>query len=115
MASGPSKDIQELEAQLLQLDVHTRAALAKTLLASLDDLSDEEYDQLWAKEAEARYADFLAGRTQAIDGDEVFARARARLRRSVTDVIDQAIDDIGDQKDNFVAAAARRVLEKTES
>lgn len=42
--------------------------------------SDDEYDQLWAEEAEARYADFLAGRTSAVDGDEVFARARARLR-----------------------------------
>lgn len=80
MASGKSIDIQDLEAQLLQLEPHARAALAKTLLASLDDLSDEEYDQLWAEEADARYADFLAGRTKAVDGDEVFARARARLR-----------------------------------
>jgi hypothetical protein len=80
MASETGKDIRELESQLLQLELHTRAALAKTLLASLDDLSDEEYEQLWAEEGEARYADFLAGRTNAIDGDEVFARARARLR-----------------------------------
>ena len=48
-------------------------------MTSLDDLSDEEYEQLWAEEAEARYADFLAGRTNAVDGDEVMARARARL------------------------------------
>lgn len=75
-----NKSIAELEAQLLQLEPHTRASLAKALLASLDDLSDEEYERLWAEEAEARYADFLAGRTKAIDGDEVFARARARLR-----------------------------------
>ena len=80
MASETSKNIQELESQLLELEPHTRAALAKTLLASLDDLSEEEYDQLWAEEAEARYADFLAGRTTAVDGDDVFARARARLR-----------------------------------
>jgi putative addiction module component (TIGR02574 family) len=80
MASETSKNIHELESQLLQLEPHTRATLAKTLLASLDDLSDQEYEQLWAEEAEARYADFLAGRTSAVDGDEVFARARARLR-----------------------------------
>lgn len=80
MPSQTSKDIHDLEAQLLQLEPHTRAALARTLLASLDDLSDEEYDQLWAQEAEARYADFLAGRPNAVDGDDVFARARARLR-----------------------------------
>lgn len=78
MASETGKDIRELESQLLQLELHTRAALAKTLLASLDDLSDEEYELLWADEGEARYADFLAGRTNATDGDEVFARARLR-------------------------------------
>jgi putative addiction module component (TIGR02574 family) len=78
--ASQAKPLQELEAQLLELEPQTRAALAKTLLASLDDLSDEEYDQLWAEEAEARYADFLAGRMSAVDGDEVMARARARLR-----------------------------------
>ena len=80
MASETNKTMYELQSQLLQLDPHARATLAKTLLASLDDLSDQEYEQLWAEEAEARYADFLAGRTSAVDGDEVFARARARLR-----------------------------------
>jgi len=80
MAPETSKDLQELESQALQLDAPSRATLAKSLIASLDDLSDEEYEQLWAEEAEARYADFLAGRTTAVDGDEVFARARSRNR-----------------------------------
>jgi hypothetical protein len=79
MAAGHGKDIHELESELLELEASTRAALAKRLLASLDDLSEEEYERLWAEEAEARYADFLAGRTSAVDGDVVFARARARL------------------------------------
>ena len=74
------KDIHELESELLQLEPGIRAALAKTLLASLDDLPDEEYQRLWAEEAEARYADFLAGRTAAVDGDDVFARAYERVR-----------------------------------
>lgn len=80
MPEGPRKDIHELESELLRLEPSTRAALAKTLLASLDDLSDEEYERLWAEEAEARYSDYLVGRTNAIDGDEVFARAHARVR-----------------------------------
>ncbi|HKR66768.1 MAG TPA: hypothetical protein VJZ00_23775 [Thermoanaerobaculia bacterium] len=33
---------------------------------------------------------------------------------AVTDAINRAIDDIGDQTDEFVAAAARRILEKME-
>jgi hypothetical protein len=47
---------------------------------------------------------------------------RAALRQSiarhasdeVTDAINRVVDEIDDQKDDFVAAAARRVLEKTE-
>ena len=75
-----SRKIEDIELEILQLDRHARAALAKTLLASLDTLTDAEYEELWIEEGEARFADFQAGRTSAIDGDEVFARARARSR-----------------------------------
>ena len=80
MSHEARRDIHELESELLQLEPITRASLARILLASLDDLPDQEYERLWAEEAEARYADFLAGKTKAIDGDEVFARAHARVR-----------------------------------
>jgi hypothetical protein len=51
---------------------------------------EEECEGLWAEEAEARYRDFKAGNTTAVDGDGVFARARARscrlsLRQPTTD------------------------------
>ena len=42
------------------------------------ELTDAEYDELWAAEAEARYAAFLRGEVEAEDGDEVLARAYAR-------------------------------------
>jgi hypothetical protein len=50
---------------------------------------------------------------------EVFSTAlREYISRhapdEVTDAINRAVDEIGDQTDDFVAAAARRVLEKTE-
>jgi metal-responsive CopG/Arc/MetJ family transcriptional regulator len=50
---------------------------------------------------------------------EVFSTAlREYIARhapdEVTDAINRAVDEIGDQKDEFVAVAARRVLEKTE-
>lgn len=80
MTAKAEPDVTNLASQALQLEPLARAALAKTLLASLDDLSDAEYEQLWAEEAEARYADFEAGRTNAVNGDEVFAKARARKR-----------------------------------
>jgi hypothetical protein len=80
MGEHRRKDIHEIETELLQLEPGTRAALAKTLLGSLEDLSDDDYERLWAEEAEARYVDFLAGRTTAVDGDDVFARAYSRVR-----------------------------------
>jgi metal-responsive CopG/Arc/MetJ family transcriptional regulator len=50
---------------------------------------------------------------------EVFSTAlREYIARhapdEVTDAINRAVDEMGDQTDEFVAAAARRVLEKTE-
>ena len=80
MAARAQRTAEDIAAEALQLEPLARAAVAKSLLDSLHDLSDEQYEQLWAEEAEARYADFEAGRTKAIDGDEVFARARARNR-----------------------------------
>ena len=49
---------------------------------------------------------------------EVFSTAlREYIARhapdEVTDAINRAVDEIGDQKDEFVARAARRILEKT--
>jgi Putative addiction module component len=75
-----TRTIHEIESELLTLDPHDRAALAKSLLESLETLTEAECEQLWIEEGEARYAAFQAGETSAVDGDEVFARARARNR-----------------------------------
>jgi putative addiction module component (TIGR02574 family) len=72
------RKLEEIEGELLRLTPAARASLAKKLLDSLEDLSEEENERLWAEEADARYVDFKAGRTTASPGDEVFARARAR-------------------------------------
>jgi hypothetical protein len=73
-----TKPLQEIEAELLKLEAPERAALAKALIDSLDNLTPEEFDELWAAEAEDRYAAFLRGEMPAEDGDEVLARARRR-------------------------------------
>lgn len=75
-----ARKIEELENEVLQLELRDRAALARILLESLEALPQAEIDQLWAAEAEARYEDLTAGRTTAIDGDEVFAKVRSRER-----------------------------------
>jgi len=74
------RKLEQLESELLSLEPQVRATLARTLLQSLDNLSEEECERLWAEEGEARYRDFKAGKSTATDGDEVFSRARARKR-----------------------------------
>jgi putative addiction module component (TIGR02574 family) len=73
-----ARAFEDLEEEVLSLKPEERVSLAERLFDSLDDLSEKEYDRLWGMEGVARYADFKAGRTAAIDGDEVLARARAR-------------------------------------
>ena len=69
---------KDLIEQALDLPLAERAELARRLLDSLEDISEEESDALWAVEAERRYADFKAGKIKAIPAEEVFARLRTR-------------------------------------
>jgi putative addiction module component (TIGR02574 family) len=75
-----ARRIEELAQEVLELDILSRAELARTLVDSLDDLSEAELDRLWGEEAERRYDDFLAGRAKAYPAEEVFARIRARKK-----------------------------------
>ena len=66
-----SRNPKDIAAEALELPLAARAELASQLLESLDDLSEEENDQLWAKEADRRYAECKAGNIEAISADEV--------------------------------------------
>lgn len=70
-----SKDIT---SEALELPITARAELAKQLLDSLDNISEEENDKLWAEEAERRYREYKAGNIKAVPAEEVFARLRSR-------------------------------------
>jgi hypothetical protein len=72
--------IKEIEAAALKLVPKDRARLAGKLLESLEDLSEEENELIWAQEAERRDANWDA----AVDGRttrRVFCNARAKLGR----------------------------------
>jgi putative addiction module component (TIGR02574 family) len=69
---------EEILQQLLSLPVETRAALAEKLLESLDP-PDERNNRLWAEEAERRVEAYERGEMEAIPGEEVFARLRAKF------------------------------------
>ena len=69
-------DLDEVLRTALSLDVHDRARLAEKLLASLDALSEEEAERLWADEAERRLRDYRAGRTGAVSAADVAQRVQ---------------------------------------
>jgi len=64
----------------LRLDLNDRAALAERLLASLDELSEEEAEKLWVEEAQRRLEEYRAGRAKAIPSEEVFKRVEELLQ-----------------------------------
>ena len=75
-----SRDPKDIATEALELPLTARAELASRLLDSLDDLTEEESDQLWAREAERRFAEYKAGNIEAVPAEEVFARLRSRRK-----------------------------------
>ena len=67
--------IEQLETEVMKLDLSARAALAEKLLRSLEDLSDEENESLWATEAERRVEELRTGKAKEVDGEEAMRRA----------------------------------------
>ena len=68
-------NLAEVLRNALSLELPDRAVLAERLLASLEELTEEEADRLWAEEAQRRLEEYRAGRAQAVQADEVHAKA----------------------------------------
>lgn len=69
----------EVEAAALEMDAGARAKLAERLLRSLEDVSQEEIDRLWAEEALRRDEELDSGNATARDAEDVFRDLRARF------------------------------------
>lgn len=72
-------DVEELVAAALKLDPQGRAKLAGRLLDSLEELSPEENDRIWAEEAQRRADALDAGTLSSRPAEEVFRDARSRM------------------------------------
>ena len=72
-------DLVKVLKSALSLDVHDRAALAERLLASLEELSEEEAERLWAGEARRRLAEYRAGHAKGVSSEEVRKKAERLL------------------------------------
>ncbi|PYO58506.1 MAG: addiction module antitoxin RelB [Candidatus Rokuibacteriota bacterium] len=73
-------NIDEIEAEVLELDPQVRARLAGKLLDSLEALSDEENERLWAEEADRRDADWDSTPGCARPAADALRDARAKLK-----------------------------------
>ncbi|MDX1996191.1 MAG: addiction module protein [Thermoanaerobaculia bacterium] len=70
--------LQAIENEALTLEPDERAALAETLLASLD--TPEAVEQAWAEEVERRIADIDSGAVQLVPLEDVLAELRAAIK-----------------------------------
>ena len=70
--------IEELEAEVLKLDLASRARLATKLLTSLEALSEAEIEGLWVEEAERRNEEW--DDAEAKPAEEVLRAIRSQLR-----------------------------------
>ena len=69
--------LEKLETEIRKLALKERAALAKWIVQTLDDLSESEIAALWAEEAERRLDELEQGVAAEISAEEVLRRARA--------------------------------------
>ena len=70
---------EQLEAEIMKLNLDSRAKLAERIILSLDAPSDEENLRLWVLEAERRLKELREGKASEIPSEEVFRRARTAI------------------------------------
>jgi putative addiction module component (TIGR02574 family) len=74
-----AQDAAELLAHALKLPPAARAALADSLIDSLDQEVDDNAEEAWRSEIARRIRDLDAGVVQTIAWDEVRRQLRSRL------------------------------------
>src|ERR1700674_2222243 len=75
--------VSEILEKAMALSSHERGLLIDLLIVTLDDEPAEEgVEAAWQEEIERRIEDVRSGRVKAPPGEQVLARARARLRNA---------------------------------
>lgn len=72
-------NLEELEAEIKNLNLKERSSLAKRIIQSLDELSESEIEALWTAEAERRLDELEQGLAPEIPAEEALRRARAAI------------------------------------
>jgi putative addiction module component (TIGR02574 family) len=75
--------VSEILEKAMALSSHERGLLIDLLIATLDNEPAEEgVEAAWQEEIDRRIEDVRSGRVKTIPGEQVLARARARLRNA---------------------------------
>ncbi|PWU02830.1 MAG: addiction module antitoxin RelB [Terriglobia bacterium] len=74
------RNAAEVLQDALLLEVRDRATLVQELLTSLEDLSEQEAELLWAEEAMRRLEQYRGGRAAGISAEEVARKAETLFR-----------------------------------
>jgi len=75
-----AKTTEDIENEIRSLSVNDRMHLLRDLIADLDGGMDEDVEKAWLEEAERRYKELKDGEVELIPAEEVFTRARTRLK-----------------------------------
>ena len=73
-------ELKELTPKVLKLSPADRARLAHVLIASLDDVVDEDAEEAWDKEIKRRMKEIRSGKAKGRPAGEVLSEIRAKLR-----------------------------------
>jgi putative addiction module component (TIGR02574 family) len=76
-----ARAISEIEKEIRDLEPDDQEHLLRALLEELDGPPDHDVEQAWIEEAQRRSRELDAGAVEAIPADQVFAKARANLKR----------------------------------
>lgn len=75
-----ARTIQDLESEIRELAPDARRQLIRDLIADFDGAPDSNIEAAWLEEAERRYNEIKDGSVEAVRAEEVFAKARKRLK-----------------------------------
>ena len=73
-------EFEQLKNDLLMLPIESRASLARTLIQSLDESTDDQAESLWLEEVLRRDAEIRAGTAKLKPAEQVLQEARDLIR-----------------------------------
>jgi len=76
-----AKTIEDIDNEIRSLSADDRMHFLRDLIADLDGAMDEDVVKAWLEEAERRYKELKDGEVELIPAEDVFSRARNRLKR----------------------------------